>query len=230
MEQLTVDWTKIITNLGISTTGMLVIGVLIFRLSKYFGQKYFDHHLNKSLQDYQTKLERDSKLFENKLNKLSAEHQIQFSKLHELRAEKISEIYSKLWDLESALNEYTTMWQGPGFENEIEKERLVKNRIEETVELYLKNRIYFSVKICESIDLLIGESKTAVSQMRLAKDAAARNELKMKTYNPPSEKDSSEMLKRWEKAEKIVVENIKETREKLEEEFRYLLGVKDSKE
>lgn len=49
------------------------------------------------------------------LSKLTLEHQIKFSKLHEGRAFRIKVLYEKVVELESALIHSTTVVQGPEY-------------------------------------------------------------------------------------------------------------------
>ncbi len=70
------NWTEVLTNLGIFTVGSISItGLLAF-----FGKRLFEQYLQRKLDDYR-----------HELQLTSQEHEIQYTKLHNDRAVRVEQ-------------------------------------------------------------------------------------------------------------------------------------------
>src|SRR5690606_36580912 len=86
------------------------------------------------------------------LEKKATEHQIQYSKLHIDRSEKLREIYQKLIEGEKSLETLTTLGQGPQWTRDENREQDARDRLDELRLLILSNRIFFKSELCQMLD------------------------------------------------------------------------------
>jgi dsDNA-binding SOS-regulon protein len=212
----------------IPTTGF--VGGLIF-LAKLVIEKIFESGLEKYKNTLQQDTEKfrhsltlESEKFRHDLNKASIEHQVKYTKLYEKRGEIIRLTYNQFLELENSLANVTTVFQGPDWFKDTEREekalkcnQALKNQLEQ-------NRIFFSEKLCEEIELILEESKNIVRKMIRAKVMGQRNEVR----NRKGDLSFKELVKPLDtrgELDKIVQTEIKAARLNLAQEFRALIGV-----
>lgn len=148
------------------------------------------------------------------LEKRATEHQIQYSKLHIERTEKLRDIHEKLIETEKAMEHFVHPMQGSEWTEDTEREKIAWEQYEELLDMISKRKIYFQNELCKKLDSLTDDYKSVIVEMSGAKDMA---KLKLQGDNSP--------YQTWIGQRNRLKGEIKVTRELIEDEFRKLLGV-----
>jgi len=151
-----------------------------------------------------------SKLYEN-----SIEHQIKFSKLHDIRAEVIAETYSLLYDLYYAIAKYTTKIESGQTESRKRRFELAHEAFDIFYKYYQKKVIYLPKETVSNIRILDTKLTESFYDFWIIVDG--------------KEEDDDEAMKTWQEIYKNINGEIKNTLSQLEDEFRTLLGEKANK-
>lgn len=183
--------------------GIFAIGAgLLAYITRLSIQQYFD----KQLQSYQSELDKE---------------QVKFSDLHDRRAEVIGEFYSMLVEFDEDMR---ALVDPMGFRGESSRKEKIATAAESGEELrryYLKNKIYFSSDVCETMDELLGEYRDMFHDFSIAKLHDIEESLP----------DESERITQWHKNWKALTEDdVPDLKAQLENQFRDLLGVSDDTE
>jgi len=178
--------------------GIFAIGAgLLAYIARLSIQQYFD----KQLQSYQSELDRE---------------QVKFTDLHEKRAEVIGEFYVRLAEFDQDMRAVVDPMMSRGESSREEKIATAAESGEELRTYYLKNKIYFSSNVCETMDELLGEYRDMFHDFSIARLHDAENSLA----------DSSERTTKWlENWESLTEDDIPDLKAQLEGQFRELLGV-----
>lgn len=156
------------------------------------------------------KNEYDEKLETHKaqLKAQSLEHEIRFSRLHEMRVERIAETYSCLKEMYTRLSDYTKPFEPAGGSTQQERfERLVRS-YRSFVEAYAKNLIFFPNRTANKLEDIDRQCSQAGTEFR----------------DHVELQDSENRTRIWAKIHKTVSTEIDATLKELEAEFRRLLG------
>ncbi len=137
--------------------------------------------------------------------KMSNEHQIRFSKLHEKRAEVISELYSRLYDYYWAVCAFLRNFHNTKPDEKDFKE--LDDKSYKFSDYFHKHRIYFNKDLCSKIDEIIPTLYSA--------------------YVPLERRDSNDnhLNEDWNECAEIVQKEYPKIKESLESDFRKILGV-----
>jgi len=143
------------------------------------------------------------------------EHEVRFSRLHEKRAEVIAELNGHfaeaLWEAESFLS--PMQWANEP--SQTEKHRIAMMKLAELYRFFDKNRIYLPAELGESLKTVVTEVRSHViklgSYLMIPDDA----------FNDDSR---AQKHKIWIDGWEAIRTDIPQAREKLEAEFRLLLG------
>jgi len=178
--------------------------------------------LNKDLEAFKSTLSKDVETFKSNLQLATIEHHVRYSKLHEDRAQVIKELYGKLVDLDLAIYSVLKYFQPVG-ESSIEDKVKEYGRLHDEFNKFLiPNRIYFGVDTCKVIDSLLLLSRDTFFDITT---------YPVSIHDPQYVHGPRELLTEraeyWEKARKVFDTDIKELKEKIETQFREMLGVKD---
>ena len=207
-------------------------GVLIIFAILLFGKKLIEYfftetielkktELNQELENHKNKLEQQNKDFQHDLDIKLNEFNIQFSKLHQDRADVIKELYYKIIELQSAMTVFTRKIH-PIIEDaeKEQQERVdrVNKALQDFVNYYMPNKIYFDKNLAKKLDDLSNEYRIKgwdfaqmsrhLSGYRMTKDTYDEYQKKLDAI-------SEEIIKEFPK----IIED-------LEDEFRTILGVK----
>ncbi|QIL75196.1 hypothetical protein [Hymenobacter sp. HDW8] len=223
-----VDYTQII-EFFISVS--FITGAIIF-LAKKITEKYLESRIEK----YKNSLQLDTEAFKNELNFKteafkhelqisSTEHQIRYSKLYEERGEIIKLIYNLLLELENSLSDLTSMFQGPEWKDDTEKDDKATESIKKTRNALEVNRIFFSIDLCSKIEFLLSDSQKVIHEMFIAKRLEQRNERFNKNRMSLTEEELLKPSKKWIELNEKVQSETKNARMDLAQEFRNLIGV-----
>ena len=196
--------------------------VIIIGLSSWLGKVWASRIYEKErkrheteLKEFQNKLDFKLAEFNSKLDRLSHENKLRFTMLHEQRMTIIKELYSKLVDLQDYINLFV---------NDIKNGSIKANKEEALINLELlhrsmpdfmnysnTNRIFFSKEIISNIR----EFEAIVMIIMNMNSTIIKNQ----DWN-------GQGIDKWyEVMDKMTKNDIPELREKLENEFRDLLGV-----
>ncbi|RBI59494.1 hypothetical protein DMJ13_23110 [halophilic archaeon] len=178
--------------------GIFAIGAtLLAYVARLTIKQYFD----KQLQSYQTELDKET---------------VKFTDLHQKRVEVIGEFYVKLAEFDQdmrALINPMLLRSGSS------REELIDATAESGEELrrfYLKNKIYFSSDVCETMDELLNEYKDMF------------HDFSVRRIHDPEEAltEPKERVEQWKENWNLLTQDdIPDLKTELETEFRDLLGV-----
>jgi len=119
----------------LSITGLSTI---IIWLGKLIITKAFDFEMER----YKSTLTKEIEEYKNQLAKISLEHQIKFTRLHDQRAERIRILYGKVIELEKALIHSTIVAQGPEYISDNLREETSMEKIRDLIQQLDHDRIY----------------------------------------------------------------------------------------
>ncbi|MBI2415639.1 MAG: hypothetical protein HYV33_03195 [Candidatus Kerfeldbacteria bacterium] len=157
------------------------------------------HWLNKDFEKY--KLE---------VLKLAEEHKIKFDRLHSERAEVIKNLYGKLSKSITSMQSLISPVQFDGQKIEDKMNKAVEEA-NDFIEYYDQNKIFFQKELCVLLDTITLSLKESFKLF------------KRKDHEP--DKSSNEVLDFWDQAWNKISSDVPKAKEKLENEFRKLLGV-----
>ncbi|MFA4820538.1 MAG: hypothetical protein WC613_06300 [Candidatus Aenigmatarchaeota archaeon] len=204
-EQLETIFRKVISE-GVTLDTWLVITIALLcliglGLGAYIRKKGDNLATKEDIGDITRKVEEVKAEF----IKVSYEHQIRFSKLHDNRAEVIAELYSRLYDYYWAVCAFLRDFhKTKPDEKEFKK---LDDKSYEFSDYFHKHRIYFDEDLCSKIDELIPTLYSA--------------------YVPLESRDSNDkhLNQDWDKCAEIVRKQYPKIKESLESDFRKILGV-----
>lgn len=184
-------------------------GVTIGLIVVYLGKLVLSKSSELIIENHKSRLE---------LSKI--EHQVKFSKLHAERGEIIKLIYQDMYDLEQKLVQMTTLFQGPKWTTDKERDEKAIKKYHETYNRLENNRIYFSEDLCDQISSVLEHYKNIIEQMLKAKNKA-KFENDGSGYRFPEGQGSLDL---WMEAEKKAQKEIRDLRLNLAKNFRQLFG------
>ncbi len=196
---------------GITTSAIL--------LGRYFINKAFDFGLEK----YKSSLQMEIEEHKSSLTIANLEHQIRFSRLHETRAEKISQLFSMVVELEKKLIHSTTPVQGPEYGSDHERDNDAVIKLRELITLLDLNRIYFTVETIQKFESIFKESWDIIAKMRKVRSYASAID-NSKKYSGKVPDWYYEETDKWLSIYERTQNEFKELKEDLANEFRILLG------
>ena len=195
-------WEELVAFWGLGTAGLAIIGFIAKSIIKYW-------------------LEKDLNTFKANLEKESFEHQVRFGKLHEERARAIQELHNITIPIEDGLRElYNKYYPIGDYEPEVD-EKEVTGKIVEFRDLFKKYRIYFGKELIEIIESLTRKYAEAERVLRnqSVRIKISNGELNQNEVIPPLPDPEEEKPYLLVETESNIV------RDKLEDEFRNILGV-----
>jgi hypothetical protein len=201
------DCNEILKTLGVvGISAGSVTAVIIF-----LGKKYIELLSQKKLEEAK-----------NDLLKQAAEFQIKASKLHSERLEAIKELYSNLSELNDSVFILVVAGQGnKSEETQIDKfyQKYYDLRIE-----FNKNKILFNKDLSILIDRTLQKIHSSLFNFKKIVETTAQIENEVddelvKYYRLSKRED-------WDRAAKLIEIEVPILLEKLEDEFREILGVK----
>ena len=151
-------WQTILLTLGGNAVAIAVLGFL----AKSLLEKLIVRDTRAFETDLKTKSDSTIERLKTELQLTTIEHQVRFSKLHEKRAEVITELYGylveALWEAESFLS--LIEWNGEPTKKEKHSE--ANKKLVELYRYFDKNRIYIPKEICSSLDSLVKNVRSQV--------------------------------------------------------------------
>jgi hypothetical protein len=202
--------------LKFSIGGLTVVGIVVF-----LGKLIITKSSDLLIENHKKKLEQENKNFQHSLDVKLNEFNIQFSKLHQDRAEVVKKLYHRIIELQSAMQVFTRRIHFVEKDAEKEKqERIdrVNKALEEFINFYMPNKIYFDKGLAHKLDKLASDYRNNGWDFANMSNFLSDGTMSKELYADYTKKtgDISELVKN--KFPKII--------EELEVEFRTLLGVK----
>ena len=208
---MTDPWQLILLAFGGNAALLLVLGWLARRIVSQL--------LEKDIEKFKTELAAASNATTERLKydlQLAAlEHQVQFSKLHERRADVVAEVYGLLVETEWAGQSFASPLEYTGGPPKAELYVTARNRATELYRYFCKNRIYLPADLCEKLEQVIPSLQGPV--------------IRFGVYVSGDEGSlSAEILEQkinvWMKAVRYFNSEVPEIRLALEKELRLILG------
>jgi hypothetical protein len=187
------DWTTFLVQFSIAFVSIPALAAIVWFIGKRIIERWFEAR---------------SEAYKAELDMLTKRDEIRFSKLHEVRAEHIRELYVKLKDFYYRASEFV-----PGYHSDKDKQSAAFTALSDAT-LYLdKNKIYFSKKHSDLMEGFIKEIRETVFGKMVDSQVVG---------TPAYHSEVTERLKqRWGKLQK----DFPAILEIIENEFRELLGV-----
>jgi hypothetical protein len=199
------DWTEFAKTASATT---VALGVIAYFLRRVFGQ-VLSRDLQKFKADLTAKHDFEIERLRNDLRIAASEHETRFTRLHETRAEVISELYNRFVRACEAFEVYlnTVLF---GSDPDPAKEEVVLKRWCDFKDYFSEKRIYFEEGLCSDIDVELGQYFKAW----------------VRTGGYPRELAGT--VEEWSKAALHFGEQFPPIRAKIEHQFRELIGVQKS--
>ncbi|SRR6266581_4676937 len=204
-------WQTILLAIGGNAALLAVLGLL--------GKSLLDKLIARDTKAFELDLKAKSDAaiehLRSDLQLATIEHQVRFSRLHDMRATVIAELYGhlveSLWEAESFLSPME--WVGEP--NKVEKHRTAMNKLVDLYRYFDKHRIYLPPELCTSLESLVREVRSHVVQF------GVYVRLQDEILNESTRKEKE---KTWNEGWDAIKNQVPQARQRLEEEFRSLLG------
>ena len=142
---------------------------VLFGAVAWLARSIIIHFPSKDLENFKLNLQRESQQellrLQSSLQLFEFEHQVRFSRLHERRAEIISEIYRKVVELYRTAFTFVTYYQGCAKPNKEELLSRLWKAADEFKDYFESHRIYFTQDTCSIIDRLNEALSNACSNL-----------------------------------------------------------------
>lgn len=178
----------------------------------YFFKKIFNNYFDKKIEIYKAEL-----------NQNLLEYQIKFSKLHEVRAEIIRELYSKLVTAEIALKTFMNpiRFGKVTEEGELKLEADAREKWQTFINFFSVNEVIFTQNTCTKIEEMVQLAFKIWGQIEMSKMYALNVQ-----DNPDNPDHRMELQQKRIEIRKMLTNNFPEVEKLLKEEFRNIIGVK----
>lgn len=183
----------------------------------YLFQKYFEKALNKNLEKYKndlkTELELTKAKLQNELDIKLFEYQTKFSLFHQKQATITAELYKKLYYSSNSIVDLTKPIQIGGQKDLNLKKKETAEILNDLINFFNENRIYFNEEICKKLDEIIKVIRDALIEFDIAHNFGMNGSESYK-------KDDSEL---WLEAWKIINTKLPTINKELEKFLRDIL-------
>jgi hypothetical protein len=216
---------KYFLSTSVITAGLIYLAKLII---DKFAEARFEKYkvsLQNETENFRHDLNFEAEKFRHELNTTATEHQIRYSKLYEERGQVIKSIYNLLLELENSLAKLTTMFQGPEWTTDTERDKVVTENIQKLRSYLEQNRIFFSEALCSKIEVILSDAHKITVDMFTAKRTEIMNDNYNKRGHILGEQALLKPLEMWRELDDKVQRDIKAARLDLAQEFRTLIGV-----
>ena len=211
------------------STSVITVGLIYlakFVLDKFVEVKIekYKHSLQNDTEEFKFKLNFETEKFKQELNKTTIEHQIKYTKLYEERGQIIKLTYNLLFELENSLLNLTSMFQGPDWTKDTERDKKATETVTSLRTHLEQNRIFFSADLCNNIETILSDSHKVIVDIYKAKSDQQYND-KNKVGNYLTTAELLQPTQTWRELDKKVQNELRGARLNLAQEFRKLIGV-----
>lgn len=196
---------------GLLTTALIWLtkSLISERLKNAIKNEY-DQKLETHKAELKSKTDIELEKLRSQLEIIAAQRNYKFTKLHERRAEAISEIYALLADFHFALCEYTKAFEPTGGKPRNERRDIAVNANIVFVELYRKKKIFLPKSAALKLDDFNQQLIFVYNQFFYGVDMV--------------QMASGDFSKKWTEISEKMSDIIKPALEELEHDFRKILG------
>lgn len=212
-----------IVGLVTTVTGITVAATVY--IGKAFFNKVVSLYFDKGLEKYKNDLLHETEKYKTRLNQLTFEHQVKFQSLYAERAEAIKQINLRLYRFENTLRHLTSIVQGGEWYKDSERENKAWASLQEFVDYFELNQIYFDNRVCEKLRSIINKSQEVINVMRQCKRKAAINEEMLRKGMDVSNEKYDYPGDKWSELNNTVETEFSEARLDLANEFKKLIGI-----
>jgi len=194
------EWEEIFKFLG----GASVFGAVI----AYLGKISIDAFVSGRIESYKKDLER-----------IAAEDNIRFQRLHAERADCIKSFYEKLTQLDEVLSSTLAPFQSVGHARLVDKVQLMSKHFNETREYFIPRRIFFDEATCTQVDRVLNIARGIFFDITVYEIDPEHLQYKF---------DRSVVLERhefWEKARASHKNDFSPLKKNLEDQLRSMFGI-----
>jgi len=218
---MAINWQDLLTSIG--TT--LASGTVVLGAAAWLAKTLLSDRLTRQAESFKIQLKADAdtanERLKNSLQMMALEHQVRFSKLHEKRAEVIGELYARLIEVEKGYGRFVLV---DGYERDAEKQGEARHKTDDAMyemSLFIeKHRIYLPAGVCASLKAFLDIMWNNAIHVGVYGEVGG-------TYATPE--TARERREAFRKATEALQKEIPAARTALEDEFRKLLGVEDSR-
>lgn len=201
------NWGESLTTLGISS--ILIAGLV------YLGKRISEHLFSRDLEKFKAELQMHNNVeierLRSDLRVAAFSKEVRLLKLHEKRAEVIAELYSKLSDTHRVLLSLVNPVQFSGEASFEQKAAEADRSAAEFKRYFNEKRIYFEKSLCDEIGRFIQTLEESSRKFSYARPGG------------PGEK-YEKSVDIWQQAWDNLTKDANNIRQKIEDEFRMLLG------
>lgn len=140
----------IIQIISSASVSVLLSGLLVWIARFWLSERLknsIKHEYDQKLEAHKVQLKAQADIevekLRSQLNILAAEHEIQFTRLHEKRAEVIAETYALLKNLYSRIQDYVAYFEFPGMPPKAERGRIAREGAQKFQDYYSTKLIFF---------------------------------------------------------------------------------------
>lgn len=137
-----------------------------------------------------------------------------FSKLHEIRAQIIADLYGRLYEFHWAVCAFLRDFHKAN--HDAQRVQELNDKSYDFKDFFDKHRIYFTENICSKIDALVNSLYSAY--------------VPLEAIVPGTDRNDKQVKQDWNECAEIVRKKYPEIRESLERDFRKIWGVTESGE
>lgn len=171
--------------------------------------------------NYKSRLDKELDAHRHSLELLKIQYQIQFSSLNEKRGEFIAKLFSEMYELENAIQNYTSVIQNDWTEFG-ETYNAVDGQFKRVKSYFERNRIYLDEQLCNEIEQSLILVDNMVFQMSKAKSMGKTPGKTMTSVEFPEGKTPTEI---WSEQDQKARKELVNNRKQLAQQFRLLIGV-----
>lgn len=219
--------TQFLGILGITSATMIAVAVVFAFLGKYAINFIYDSliegrkkQLAEELEEFKSGLERDSRSFQHQLDIKLDRYNVQFSRLHEERANIIKQMHTKLLEVHSAVSDYTAI--GRVIKSGEDTNKAEEARIERA------NKAIFDINNFTQENCIYFEKPlaTKLEKIRNAYYSTAIDYMFLKQSQQYAGHDEyMKNVDKWKDINEKIRGELQNALKELEDEFRKLLGV-----
>lgn len=189
---------------------------ILFGALAWLTKSIITHLLSKDIDQFKANLQLEAQKemaqIQSTLGIEAFEHQIRFSRLHEKRAEIISQIYSDIFDLHSSVDNFVRLLPSSSSDENNTNLHKIWDSADRLKTSFGKNKIFFNKTICEKISTLNEIMSRPVGEIVIHLEINKEQDWKI-------------LGKKYNYALDILEQKVPLIKSELESDFRNLLGV-----
>jgi len=216
---MNINWQEVITTVGSTVLG----GTVLLSVAAWLIRTALTERLARDTETFKARLKADAdteiERLKSSLQRAAFEHQVQFSKLHEKRAEVIAELYRRLVDVFWSSQRFVLTSENSPQPGQREEYARANQHIREFVSFFEAHQIYLPARVCTLVEKFVAPLRRAVAS------AGVYGRIEY-----PNERTRLQIQDAFTKAYEAFDADIPAAKSALEAEFRTMLGVAEDKD